>query len=147
MRFAILDRIDHLVLNVKDVESHRRLDTQRVLGMEREEFGPKHHARAEIRRAEDPAVRPADSDSGKLGDQRQRPGRLRRSVLYRRAPPDVVVVGHLHECGVAILEGPVTREGAHSARCNRSICRDPEGGNLIEVFLVHHAVAMVAAPT
>ena len=38
MRFTI-DRIDHIVLNVKDVEITAAW-YQRVLGMEREEFGP-----------------------------------------------------------------------------------------------------------
>ena len=39
MRFTI-DRIDHVVLNVKDVEIAAAW-YQRVLGMEREDFGPK----------------------------------------------------------------------------------------------------------
>ncbi len=38
MRFTI-DRIDHVVLNVKDVEISRGSGTARVLGMEREDFG------------------------------------------------------------------------------------------------------------
>ena len=38
MRFTV-DRIDHIVLNVKDVEISAAW-YQRVLGMEREDFGP-----------------------------------------------------------------------------------------------------------
>ena len=40
MRFTI-DRIDHIVLNVKDVEITCAW-YQRVLGMDREDFGPKN---------------------------------------------------------------------------------------------------------
>ena len=41
------------------------------------------------------------------------------------------VVAHLHECGVTVEEGPVTREGALGAM--KSVyCRDPDG-NLIEI--------------
>ncbi len=51
MRFTV-DRLDHLVLNVKDVEITASW-YQRVLGMEREEFGESEPDRAEIRRPED----------------------------------------------------------------------------------------------
>ena len=51
MRFTI-DRIDHIVLNVTDVEITAAW-YQRVLGMEREDFGPDRSHRAEIRRPED----------------------------------------------------------------------------------------------
>ena len=40
MRFTI-DRIDHVVLNVTNVELSAAW-YQRVLGMEREDFGPQH---------------------------------------------------------------------------------------------------------
>ena len=49
MRFTV-DRLDHLVLTCTDVELVAAW-YQRVLGMEREDFGPERRLRAEIRRA------------------------------------------------------------------------------------------------
>ena len=46
------------------------------------------------------------------------------------APPDEVI-GHLHDCGVAILAGPVERAGALGPICS-VYCRDPDG-NLVEI--------------
>ena len=81
MRFTI-DRIDHLVLNVKDVEITATW-YQRVLGMEREEFGPKHRTALKFG-GQKINVRPAELRSGKLGDRSQRPARFRRSLLHHR---------------------------------------------------------------
>jgi catechol 2,3-dioxygenase-like lactoylglutathione lyase family enzyme len=41
------------------------------------------------------------------------------------------VVGHLHDCGVAIAAGPVEKTGALGPICS-VYCRDPDG-NLVEV--------------
>ena len=128
MRFTV-DRIDHIVLNVKDVEITAAW-YQRVLGMEREEFGP-HNRTALKFGGQKINVRPSRRRSAHPG----RPARTMRPgsgdlCFITAAPPDEVI-GHLHDCGVAILTGPVERAGALGPI--RSVyCRDPDG-NLVEI--------------
>ena len=45
-------------------------------------------------------------------------------------PPDEVI-GHLHDCGVPIVQGPVERAGALGP-IQSVYCRDPDG-NLVEI--------------
>jgi catechol 2,3-dioxygenase-like lactoylglutathione lyase family enzyme len=127
MRFTI-DRIDHIVLNVKDVELTAAW-YQRVLGMEREEYGTKQRTALKFG-GQKINVRPAEADQGSwvtgVNDQ---PGSADLCFITA-APPDVVI-GHLHECGVSILEGPVQREGALGPM-QSVYCRDPDG-NLVEI--------------
>lgn len=127
MRFTI-DRIDHLVLNVADVEITAAW-YQRVLGMEREEFGPKQRTALKFG-GQKINVRPADSDPGTwVTGVNDRPGS--GDLCFITAIPPDEVVAHLHECGVTILDGPVERAGALGPM--RSVyCRDPDG-NLIEI--------------
>ena len=48
-------------------------------------------------------------------------------------------MAHLKACGIAIEEGPVTKQGARGAL--RSVyCRDPDG-SLIEISSYENAVA------
>ena len=68
MRFTI-DRIDHIVLNVKDVEITAAW-YQRVLGMEREDFGP-HNRTALKFGGQKINVRPSRHRSGQLGHWRR----------------------------------------------------------------------------
>jgi catechol 2,3-dioxygenase-like lactoylglutathione lyase family enzyme len=127
MRFTI-DRIDHIVLNVKDVEITASW-YQRVLGMEREEFGPANRTALKFggRKIN---VRPTGTDKGSwvtgLDDA---PGTADLCFITAVGPEDVVA--HLHDCGVAVMTGPVERAGALGPM--RSVyCRDPDG-NLIEI--------------
>ncbi len=81
MRFTV-DRLDHIVLNVQDVEITASW-YQRVLGMEREDFG------ADLRTAlkfggQKINLRPADADLRQLGHRRQRRPGGRRHVLHLR---------------------------------------------------------------
>jgi catechol 2,3-dioxygenase-like lactoylglutathione lyase family enzyme len=62
MRFTV-DRIDHIVLNVKDVEISVAWYL-RVLGMEREEFGPENRTALKFG-GQKINVRPADADPGR----------------------------------------------------------------------------------
>ena len=127
MRFTI-DRIDHLVLNVQDVEITAAW-YQRVLGMEREEYGPKQRTTLKFG-GQKINVRPADSDPGSwVTGVNDRPGS--GDLCFVTAAPSDAVIGHLHECGVAILEGPVKREGALGPM-QSVYCRDPDG-NLVEI--------------
>jgi catechol 2,3-dioxygenase-like lactoylglutathione lyase family enzyme len=127
MRFRI-DRIDHLVLTVQDVEITAAW-YQRVLGMEREAFGP-HNRTALKFGSQKINVRPADSDqrSWPTGAN-DRPGSA--DLCFITAMPPDEVVAHLHDCGIAVLQGPVERAGALGPI--RSVyCRDPDS-NLIEI--------------
>ncbi len=127
MRFTI-DRIDHIVLNVADLEITAAW-YQRVLGMEREEFGPSRRTALKFG-GQKINVRPADSDSGTwITGVNDKPGSA--DLCFITAVPPDEVIAHLHDCGVAILAGPVERAGALGPI--RSVyCRDPDG-NLIEI--------------
>jgi catechol 2,3-dioxygenase-like lactoylglutathione lyase family enzyme len=81
MRFTV-DRIDHIVLNVKDVEITTAWYL-RVLGMEREEFGP-HNRTALKFGGQKINVRPTDAPPGNLADGRERRAWFRRSLLHHR---------------------------------------------------------------
>ena len=127
MRFTV-DRIDHIVLNVKDVEITAAWYL-RVLGMEREDFGPEGRTALKFG-GQKINVRPADADPRRwvtgvntaagAGD-----------LCFITAVPPAEVIGHLHDCGVAILAGPVERTGALGP-ISSVYCRDPDG-NLVEI--------------
>ena len=127
MKFTI-DRLDHLVLNVRDVETTAAW-YQRVLGMEREDFGEKRRTALKFG-GQKINVRPAatSQDEWFTGDAIA-PGSDDLCFLTESAPAEVV--SHLNACGVAIEEGPVSKQGARGTL--RSVyCRDPDG-NLIEI--------------
>ncbi|HET8997748.1 MAG TPA: VOC family protein [Acetobacteraceae bacterium] len=127
MRFTI-DRIDHLVLNVKDVEIAAAW-YQRVLGMEREEFGPDRRTALKFG-GQKINLRPADADPGSWPTGvNDLPGS--GDVCFITAVPPDEVVAHLHDCGVTILIGPSNRAGALGA-IKSVYCRDPDG-NLVEI--------------
>ena len=127
MRFTI-DRLDHLVLNVKDVEITASW-YQRVLGMEREEFGADDRTALKFG-GQKINVRPADADLGGWPTGvNDAPGAADLCFVTAVGPEDVI--GHLHSCGITILAGPVDTTGALGPI--RSVyCRDPDG-NLIEI--------------
>lgn len=127
MRFTI-DRIDHVVLNVKDVEISAAW-YQRVLGMEREDFGPEHRTALKFG-GQKMNVRPIDADprSWPTGVN-DAPGST--DICFITAAPPDEVIGHLLDCGVEIAAGPVEKTGALGPI--RSVyCRDPDG-NLVEI--------------
>jgi catechol 2,3-dioxygenase-like lactoylglutathione lyase family enzyme len=127
MRFTV-DRIDHIVLNVKDVEITAAW-YQRVLGMEREDFGPDNRTALKFG-GQKLNVRPIDADPGSWPTGVNDAAGSTDVCFITAAPPDEVV-GHLHECGVTIVSGPVERTGALGPI--RSVyCRDPDG-NLVEI--------------
>jgi catechol 2,3-dioxygenase-like lactoylglutathione lyase family enzyme len=126
MRFTV-DRIDHIVLNVASVEISAAW-YQRVLGMEREEFGD---SRTALKfGGQKINLRPADAEIGTW------PTGVNTDIgagdlCFITAIPPEDVIAHLHDCGVQILQGPITKTGALGPI--RSVyCRDPDG-NLIEV--------------
>ncbi len=119
-----VDRIDHFVLTVRDIEATCDFYS-RVLGMEIEEFEGRralefgrqkinlHEAGNEFEpKAEEPT--PGSGDFCLITD-----------VPLER------VVEHLASCGVELVEGPVARTGA-VGRIESVYFRDPDG-NLVEV--------------
>jgi catechol 2,3-dioxygenase-like lactoylglutathione lyase family enzyme len=127
MRFTI-DRIDHIVINCKNVEISAAW-YQRVLGMEREDFGTGHRTALKFG-GQKINLRPIDADTrawptGVCAD----PGAA--DLCFITAVPPDEVVGHLHDNGVQILQGPVEKAGALGPILS-VYCRDPDG-NLIEI--------------
>ena len=127
MRFTI-DRLDHLVLNCQDVEISASW-FQRVLGMEREEFGDDRRTALKFG-GQKINLRPHDADKRAWATSFvSEPGAADLCFITAVGPEDVIE--HLHSCGVAIAAGPVPKEGALGIM--RSVyCRDPDG-NLIEI--------------
>jgi catechol 2,3-dioxygenase-like lactoylglutathione lyase family enzyme len=125
MGFSI-DRIDHVVLNCRDVEATVAW-YKRVLGMESEVFGEYRHTALKFGRQKF-NVRPtgrADWWSVK----NDAPGALDLCFITKQ-PPDQVVA-HLNACGVKIETGPQQQIGALGPMTSVYF-HDPDG-NLIEV--------------
>jgi len=127
MRFSV-DRIDHLVITCRDVETMANW-YMRVLGMEREAYGL--HRRTALRfGGQKINLRPeAETQDRWPTGEAAAPGTQDLCFVVTVAAADVVA--HLHGCGVAIEQGPVTREGALGP-ITSLYCRDPDG-NLIEI--------------
>ncbi len=127
MRFAI-DRLDHLVLTVRDVELSAAW-YQRVLGMECGTFGP-HLRTALFFGGQKINLRPADSTQQEwVSGHAAAPGS--QDLCFVVTVTAEEVIGHLHDLGVAVELGPVKREGALGP-ITSVYCRDPDG-NLIEI--------------
>ena len=127
-----VNALDHIVINVTEVA--RSVDWYRkVLGMEVKVFDPGHgkpvrtslvfgHQKINVR------PRGADKVEWFTADH-EVPGSDDLCFLTASTPDEVVA--HLKASGVAIEEGPVTKQGARGAL--RSVyCRDPDG-SLIEI--------------
>jgi catechol 2,3-dioxygenase-like lactoylglutathione lyase family enzyme len=127
MRFTI-DRIDHIVLNVADVEITAAW-YQRVLGMDREDFGANNRTALKFG-GQKINLRPHDSDvySWPTGATHQTGA---GDLCFITAVPPDEVVGHLQGCGVPIVQGPVEKAGALGP-IQSVYCRDPDG-NLVEI--------------
>jgi catechol 2,3-dioxygenase-like lactoylglutathione lyase family enzyme len=127
MRFTI-DRIDHVVINCKNVEITAAW-YQRVLGMEREDFGPQHRTALKFG-GQKINLRPIEEDAGTWATGVcAEPGAA--DLCFITAVPPDEVIGHLHDNGVQILQGPVERTGA-LGEIMSVYCRDPDG-NLVEI--------------
>src|ERR1700742_4607906 len=127
-----VNALDHLVIKVAD--GARSVDGYRkVRGMEVRMFDPGHGkpVRTSLVFGDQKInVRPRDADTVAwfTADQVM-PGSDDLCFLTASAPDEVVA--HLKACGVAIEEGPATKQGARGAI--RSVyCRDPDG-SLIEI--------------
>lgn len=125
----LIDRIDHLVLTVADIERTTRF-YERALGMQREFFrgpeGQPRHALLFGRQKINLQDRATDTPTKALA-----PTFGAGDFCLIAAVPLDAVIEHLAREGIALEAGPVPRRGALGAL--RSIYfRDPDG-NLVEV--------------
>lgn len=127
MRFAV-DRLDHLVITCKDVDISAAW-YQRVLGMERDEFGS--HRRTALRfGGQKINLRPQDASQAEwFSGSAAAPATQDLCFIVTVSAPQVV--DHLHRCGVTVELGPVPKDGALGP-ITSVYCRDPDG-NLIEI--------------
>jgi catechol 2,3-dioxygenase-like lactoylglutathione lyase family enzyme len=124
MTFTV-DRIDHVVLNCRDVE--QTVDWYvRVLGMRREVFGQGRIALAFGNQKIN--VRPSGAPNWATGAI-DAAGSLDLCFIADMSASEIGA--HLRACGVEVTEGPVEKTGAQGAMTSH-YCRDPDG-NLIEV--------------
>jgi catechol 2,3-dioxygenase-like lactoylglutathione lyase family enzyme len=130
MTFTV-DRIDHVVVNCRDVEATAAWYV-RVLGMKRETFAG---GRTALRFGDQKLnLRPTGAQNWVTAAVDQ-PGTLDLCFIAD-AHPDAIGA-HLRESGVEITEGPVTKTGALGPMTSH-YCRDLDD-NLIEVASYRHA--------
>ncbi len=127
MRFAV-DRLDHLVLNVKDIEIAASW-YQRVLGMEVETFGRDNRTALKFG-GQKINLRPVHADA-LAWLAAKAPVAGAGDLCFVSPVPILDVIEHLHFCGVMVELGPVERLGALGPMTS-VYCRDPDG-NLIEI--------------
>ena len=126
MAFAI-DRFDHVVLNVRDVDIVASW-YERVLGMRREVFGEDRRTALLFGRQKI-NLRPASADPAWITGASDAPGA--GDLCFITEAGTESVLAQLAACGVAVVDGPSERRGALGPM--RSVyCRDPDG-NLIEI--------------
>jgi catechol 2,3-dioxygenase-like lactoylglutathione lyase family enzyme len=123
--------LDHLVLNVRDVEVSADWYA-RVLGMTRHDFQPPYGvSRTSMKFGEMMLnLRPVDMDRVAWFTGAEAVAGSDDLCFLTDMSPDAVV-SHLAACGVAVEVGPVARRGARGEMTS-VYCRDPDG-NLIEV--------------
>jgi catechol 2,3-dioxygenase-like lactoylglutathione lyase family enzyme len=124
--------LDHIVINVADVARTAEW-YRKILGMEIRVFdpGPGRTPRTSLVFGNQKInVRPLGADKGEwFTADHEAAGSDDLCFLTTSTPEQVVA--HLRACGVAVEEGPVTKQGARGAL--RSVyCRDPDG-SLIEI--------------
>lgn len=125
MRFTV-DRLDHLVLTCRDAEVSASW-YQRVLGMEREEFGSKNRTALRFG-GQKINIRQADAREWQTAPGAA-PGSMDLCFTTSIAPEDIVA--HLKKCGVEVVDGPAPKVGALGP-IESVYCRDPDG-NKIEI--------------
>lgn len=120
-----LDRLDHLVLTVRDVDATCAF-YERVLGMRRKDFGEGrvalHFGRQKINLHPHPT--PVDLVA-------EAPGPGAGDLCFITETPIDEVAAHLRACAVEIICGPIERTGAEGPILS-VYCRDPDG-NLLEI--------------
>ena len=125
MRFTV-DRLDHVVLTVRDVEISASW-YQRVLGMEREEYGRNNRTALRFG-GQKLNLRPHDATGWDTATHALPGG---NDLCFITAITSEDVVEHLKTCGITIVDGPVARLGAIGP-ITSVYCHDPDE-NLIEI--------------
>ncbi|TLU72338.1 VOC family protein [Lichenicoccus roseus] len=125
MRFTV-DRLDHIVITCRDVEITASW-YQRVLGMEREEYGRNNRSALKFG-GQKVNLRPYGSEGWITADDAI-PGC--QDLCFVTAVRTEDIIEHLQTCGVTVTEGPVERLGALGPTVS-VYCHDPDG-NLIEL--------------
>src|SRR5271167_3711314 len=108
-----VNALDHIVINVADVARAAEW-YRKVLGMEARVFDPGHGKPARtslIFGNQKINVRPLDADKVEWFTANQGT-RGKGGLCFLTSSPPEQVVGHPEGCGVAIEEGPVTKQGA-----------------------------------
>ena len=124
--------LDHLVINVRDVEISAAW-YQKVLGMVRRDFDPGQCKAKRVSLAfgqQKVNLRPVTTDKVEWFTADHEAAGSDDLCFLTTASPDEVV-RHLQACGVAIAEGPVAKQGARGVLAS-VYCRDPDG-SLIEI--------------
>ena len=127
MRFAV-DRLDHITLNCRDLEITASW-YQRVLGMEREEFGRQQRTCLKFG-GQKLNLRP-ETENEREWSTALAPLPGTADMCFVTAVGPAEAIEHLRACGVAVEAGPVERIGALGPM-QSVYCRDPDG-NLIEI--------------
>ena len=128
----VIRAIDHIVLNVVDVEASVAWYV-RVLGMTRRDFQPLDGkpTRVSLQFGDQKInVRPIAADKADWFTADHAAAGSDDLCFLTDATPDAVVA-QLHRCGVHVEEGPVFKQGARG-RLHSVYCRDPDG-SLIEI--------------
>ena len=125
-----IDRFDHIVLNVRDVEASAAWYAE-VLGMHREDFASRSGSRTAMRFGRQKInLRPVDADVvAWFTGVHPVAGSDDLCFITEHTPQHVVA--HLQALAVHIEAGPVERAGALGPMTS-VYCRDPDG-NLIEI--------------
>lgn len=121
-----VDRIDHVVMNCRDVEASVAW-YQRVLGMAREEFGKDRHIALKFGRQKFNMRQTGRADWWSV--ENDAPGAL--DLCFITHQPADEVVAHLEHCGIEILRGPEQQTGALGPMTSVYF-HDPDR-NLVEV--------------
>jgi catechol 2,3-dioxygenase-like lactoylglutathione lyase family enzyme len=128
----VVDAIDHLVVNVRDVEVAAGW-YHRVLGMTREDFepGPGRPRRTSMTFGQQKInLRPVSASKQEWFTADHEAAGSDDLCFLTGASPQAVTE-HLRACGVAIIEGPTDKRGAQGTIVS-VYCRDPDG-SLIEI--------------
>jgi catechol 2,3-dioxygenase-like lactoylglutathione lyase family enzyme len=120
-----IDRIDHLVLTVKDIEVTIGFYTQ-VFGMDAISFGQGRQALTFGRQKIN-----LHSAAVPFKPHARRPTSGSADLCLVTTEPMAEIIAHVMRSGVSIEEGPLPRTGA-LGRMNSIYLRDPDG-NLIEL--------------
>ena len=125
-----IDRLDHLVLNVKDVETSAAWYEQ-VLGMQREDFASRTGTRVSVKFGQQKInLRPVGEDTVAWFTG-VHPTAGSDDLCFITHMPPAAVMAHFLAHRVPVEAGPAQRTGALGPMTS-VYCRDPDG-NLVEV--------------